>query len=49
MISLQIDCPGVNPYLSFFGYEKLTEQLGKEETIEFFKEEINDLKTKSNK
>ena len=41
----------LNPQLSItlYGYEKLTDQLGKEETLEFFNDEINHLKTKSNK
>ena len=41
----------VNPQLSITlsGYEKLTEQLGKEETLDFFNDEISHLKTKSNK
>ena len=41
----------LNPKLSITlsGYEKLTDQLGKEETIGFFNDGINDLKTKSNK
>ena len=41
----------LNPQLSITlsGYEKLTDQLGKEETLEFFNDEINHLKTKANK
>lgn len=41
----------LNPQLSvtLSGYEKLTEQFGKDETLEFFQDEINDLKAKSNK
>ena len=41
----------LNPPLSItiVDYEKLTDQLGKEETQEFFNDEINHLKTKSNK
>ncbi|MCH5229807.1 MAG: hypothetical protein J1F12_07450 [Muribaculaceae bacterium] len=41
----------LNPQLSItlFGYEKLDDQLGKEGTIDFFTNEINCLKTKSDK